>query len=109
MADYLQGVQGVQGTQGVLSAEMLERANRATTPSQRAQVRDEFLAIFYKALLKQAITPAQLGFSEDNNPVISTFGSDLMVERMALELARSKSFSADDLFPPVMEGNAQDR
>lgn len=92
-------LEGIQGYQGMLGAQ--------STPSMRAlvgaagsqKVKEEFLAIFYKELLKQAFKPPKLGIGDEENSLSTTFGSDLLVERIALELARSGAFSTDDLFP----------
>ena len=91
-------LEGIQGYQGMFGAQ--------STPSMQAlagagsqKVKEEFLAIFYKALLKQAFKPPKLGMGDEENSLSTTFGSDLLVERLALELARSGAFSADNLFP----------
>lgn len=101
----LQGVQGMQAAsasqrlrqmQAVLASPQMS----AATIEDRQKVKEEFLAVFYKELLKQAFKPPKLGMDEDDNSLTNAFGSDLMVERMALELAQSGAFSARDLFPP---------
>jgi hypothetical protein len=62
---------------------------------QRKKVEQEFLAIFYKELLKDAFKPPKLNSGENS----ISFASDMMVEQFAKELAQSSSFSGIDLFP----------
>jgi hypothetical protein len=98
----IQGIQGLEETQGLqdLQALMAYRSLGAASEAERSRVKEEFLAIFYKELLKQTFKPPKFGIdNEENNSMTSTFGSDLLVERMALELAQSGAFSAEDLFP----------
>lgn len=109
MDDYLQAVQGQSGMQKVLSAEMLNRAGRAVTLEERQKVKDEFMAIFYKELVKQAMKPDQLFKTEDSSSFSAAFGGDFLAEKMALELARSRSFSGVNIFPEDIEGNIQNR
>jgi hypothetical protein len=85
-------LQGIQGLQGVSGSRVLGAAGRQ-------KVKEEFLAIFYKELLKQAFQPPKLGLEGEDNSLTGSFGSDLLVERLALELARSGAFSAENLFP----------
>lgn len=70
---------------------------------QRQKVTQEFMAIFYKELLKQAFKPPNLTGTDNPNSIGNTFSTDMFVEQMALELARSKSFSANELFPGAIE------
>ena len=96
------GIQGLEDTQGLqdLQALMAYRSLGATSGTERSKVKQEFLAVFYKELLKQAFKPPRFGVdNEENNSMTSTFGSDLLVERLALELAQSGAFSAENLFP----------
>ena len=76
-----------------------ESATYAMMENQK--VKDEFLALFYKELLKQAFKPPQPGLGQETNrsSLLGTFSSDLMLEKLALELAQSKSFRAEQLFP----------
>ena len=83
-AQSMQGWQGVQGIAGEIGKQ---------------KVKEEFLAIFYKELLKQAFTPPDFSVGDEKSSLTSSFGSDLLVERLALELARSGAFSADALLP----------
>ena len=75
----------------------------AYSVSQREKVSQEFMAIFYKELIKQAFKPPNLTGTDNPNSIGNTFSTDMFVEQMALELARSKSFSASELFPGVTE------
>jgi|GEM_PF-1149925 len=101
-------LQGVQGMQAASASQRLRQMQTvlaspqmsAATIEDRQKVKEEFLAVFYKELLKQAFKPPKLGMGEDESSFMSTFGSDIMVEKMALELAQSGAFSARDLFPP---------
>ena len=93
MIQGIQGIQGFQGMQGVIGMQTLLGA------AGRQKVKEEFLAIFYKELLKQAFKPPKLGFESENNNLTGTFASDMLVERLSLELARSGAFSPENLFP----------
>lgn len=57
--------------------------------SGREKVEEEFLAIFYKELLKQVFKP----FEEEKGNFTKTFGREMLVEKLALELAKNQSFS----------------
>jgi len=102
----IQGISGMPGIQGMedtrdLQALMTYRSLGAASEAERSRVKEEFLAVFYKELLKQAFKPPRLGVdNEENNSMTTTFGSDLLVERLALELAQSGAFSAENIFPP---------
>jgi Rod binding domain-containing protein len=88
----IQAMQGVQATQGGQGREKVEQ---------------EFVAIFYKELLKQAFKTPSFGLDESSNSMYSTFGSDMMVEKLALELAKSNAFSAQNIFPADIERNSK--
>ena len=96
----LQSMQSLQGLQDMQDIQtlMTYRSLGASSETERNKVKEEFLAIFYKELLKQAFKPPKLGLEGDDNSLTRTFGSDLLVERLALELARSGAFSAETLF-----------
>ncbi|KPJ69789.1 hypothetical protein AMJ44_02460 [candidate division WOR-1 bacterium DG_54_3] len=97
----LQEMQGMQGIQGMSSMPALLEYQRSMVLGEagRQKVKEEFLAIFYKELLKQAFKAPSLGFANEDNSLTGSFGSDLFVERLALELAKSGAFSAENLFP----------
>lgn len=97
------GIESIHNTQAVFSTRNYEGINNLD-PTVRAKVKDEFLALFYKELLKQAFKPPTLGMgSNENNSFSGVFSTDLMVEKLALELARSQAFSAESLFPSIAE------
>lgn len=62
----------------------------AARSAASAKVKDEFLAIFYKELLKQVFKTPNLSLGEENeqNNSLTSFNSDLMVEQLAQQLAR---------------------
>lgn len=99
----IQGIQGTHAYQQIINAQMLERAGQATTYTERQKIKDEFLAIFYKEILKQAFKPPKLGMSENDNSVMGMFSADVLLNQMALELAQSNAFSADNFFPALSE------
>ena len=92
-------IEGIQGYQNIGIPEY----QRGYPVGQRQKVVQEFMAIFYKELLKQSFKPPNLTGSDNPNSIGNTFSTDMFVEQMALELARSKSFSASELFPGVTE------
>lgn len=97
MFDAINGIGGSSTLQGMQSM----REMQALLGSQGKQkVKEEFLAIFYKELLKQSFKPPKLSIGNEDNSLTRTFGSDMLVERLALELARSGAFSTENLFPP---------
>jgi Rod binding domain-containing protein len=84
-------------------AQNYQQAGLSNTPAAQ-QVKTEFMAIFYKELLKQSFqSPSlSLGGDDDNNPSpVKLFASDILVEKLAMELARNGAISADQLFPAV--------
>jgi len=97
----VQGIESINNMQSMLALRNYQGVNNLT-PQAREKVKEEFLALFYKELLKQAFKPPNLGWGDENNTSFSsTFGSDLMVEKLAVELAQSKTFSAANLFPTI--------
>jgi hypothetical protein len=66
-------------------------SNRDSLSSTEAK--EEFLTIFYKELLRQVFKAPDLSIGgEEENRVMNFFGSDLMVEQLARQLARKGSF-----------------
>ncbi|MDI6731486.1 MAG: hypothetical protein QME05_02755 [Candidatus Margulisbacteria bacterium] len=62
----------------------------------RQKVQEEFLAIFYKELLKHAFKPSKMGLTdEDNNSLTATYGSDIMLNQLSEELVKNKALSGD--------------
>jgi Rod binding domain-containing protein len=76
---------------------------QASEYSARQKVQQEFMAIFYKELLKQSFKTPTFGLEENNSSFMSTFGSDMLIDKLALELARSQAFSAANVFPSALE------
>ena len=85
----IQGIENLQNLEQMKALVELQRSSQID-PRVASKVKEEFMALFYKEILKQAFKPPTSGFN--------TFTSDLLVEKLALELARSKSFSAEQLF-----------
>lgn len=77
----------------------------AARSAAAAKVKDEFMAIFYKELLKQVFKGPDLSMGEEKdnaNNFVSSFNSDLMVEQMA-QLMVQKSFTNLPNFLPLEE------
>jgi len=86
--------------QSIIDAKLLQRADQATTMTERQKVKDEFLALFYKEILKQAFdSPSFSTYGEEENSMSAMFTSDIMVGKMAEQLVKSKAFSAENFFP----------
>ena len=69
---------------------------RAVQSGQQTS-KDQFLAMFYKEILKQTIKPTTLGFSDEpSNAALSTYGTDVLLERLAIQLADDQG--ADSIF-----------
>lgn len=100
-------VEGIQAYQNLRMSEYqntgLVDYQMPISVSQKEKVTQEFMAIFYKELLKQAFKPPNLSGSKNQDSIGNTFGTDMFVEQMALELAQSKQFSASQLFPGAIE------
>lgn len=62
----------------------------AARTAASAKVKDEFLAIFYKEILKQVFKTPDLTLGEENEQknLLTSFNSDLMIEHLAQQLAR---------------------
>ncbi|MBU1026514.1 MAG: hypothetical protein KKA31_02170 [Candidatus Margulisbacteria bacterium] len=105
MLNAVQAISGYSGADSVsdsLSMRILESYQSsgaaATTDKQKAQ--EQFLAIFYKEILKQTFKAPSFSISKDEDASLSkVFSSDLMVEQMAIELAKNGAFSAQDIMP----------
>ncbi len=92
-------IEGIQG----YSNQYPIQTQAAYGAAQKQQVTQEFMAIFYKELLKQAFKPPNLSGTNNPKSIGNTFSTDMFVEQVALELAQSKSFSANELFPGAIE------
>ena len=95
----IQGIENLQNLEQMKALVELQRSNQID-PRVASKVKEEFMALFYKEILKQAFKPPTAGLGEEGeeNGMLGAFSSDLLVEKLALELARSKSFSAEQLF-----------
>ncbi|MGB9613667.1 MAG: hypothetical protein ACPL4K_05815 [Candidatus Margulisiibacteriota bacterium] len=64
---------------------------------ESSKVKEEFLAIFYKEILKQVFKSPDLRLGDNEQKsmdLVGSFGSDLMIDQLARELARKGSFDA---------------
>jgi Rod binding domain-containing protein len=70
-------------------------AARNASGANAAKVKEEFAALFYKEMLKQAFKAPDLsmGDEESGQSGFSAINTDLMIERLASELAKKGSFS----------------
>jgi hypothetical protein len=96
----------VEGINGIPPAKQIDFQGGlplvAPARNYRSQAKDEFMAIFYKEILKQALKPPKFGIDEEDISFgSSTMVSDYMFEQMAMELAQAESFSADNFMPQV--------
>ncbi|PIS29993.1 hypothetical protein COT42_03875 [Candidatus Saganbacteria bacterium CG08_land_8_20_14_0_20_45_16] len=84
---------------GISSATLLQKARELSKQADKEKAKEEFLALFYKELLKQVFKPQDFGFGEEKNSTTAVFSSDLLVGQLALELARSRALSAAQVLP----------
>ena len=104
----------------VSGANQIKALNPLTgvAPAARAaannKVRDEFLTIFYKELLKQVFKAPNFnptGNSEENGQVNefnfgTAFGQDLMLDQLAEQLVKNAKLNAQLIAPTeIPEGN----
>jgi hypothetical protein len=72
------------------------QAVSALVPTRAMLARKEFMTIFYKELLKQVFAAPNLsvGEEEENNPnsYFSSINSDILVEKLAGELAQKATY-----------------
>lgn len=68
-------------------------------PLSDEKVKQEFLAIFYKELLKKAFKAPNFGGNNDKNSLTTLYASDLMINKLAMQLAASKGYASDDIMP----------
>lgn len=88
MIDSIQALQKLQGNYQAVSSN----------PAVAQQVKEEFLAIFYRELLKQSFQPPTLSSGGDNSSGLAgSIVSDMYIDKMAQELAQSGSLSLDNL------------
>jgi Rod binding domain-containing protein len=89
----IEGIDGLQATPGY--GKITQSINQ-----NPQKVKEEFLAIFYKEILKQAFSGPDLSLNgEEDSSANKIFTKDLLVEKLAQELAQRGAFSANDLFP----------
>ncbi len=65
----------------------------AGTSALNTKTGEEFLTIFYKEMLKQAIKPPSMTYDPDNqdgNSLFSDLNTDIMVEQFAKELVKQQ-------------------
>ena len=98
----IESIEGIgQGTQfdGIIA-----QARRANTPEEKDAVKDKFMTLFYKEILKQVYKAPALGLDgEAEQNTYSAFSSDMMIDQMAMELAQKGSFSMDNVFPGAIK------
>jgi len=76
---------GVSEAAKLQAIQQFEAAEKITDE----QVKEEFLTLFYKEMLKQNFKAPNLSVGEkDNNSFSSMFSSEIMVNKIAGELAR---------------------
>ena len=79
----------------------------AAQAARSSKVSEEFLTIFYKEMLKEAIKSPDLSFNGDkdqnNNSFFASFNHDVMIEQFAKQLAKDQLSAPGWL--PVREGN----
>ena len=95
----------VDGIENIQSRRIVDgyQVMPASDFNRRQQVQQEFMAIFYKELLKQSFKTPTFGLEESNSSFMSTFGSDMLVDKLAMELAQSQNFKAANVFPSALE------
>lgn len=99
MVEAIGSVQGL-GDQGIRISE--DQRIRVAEDQRAQQVKEEFLALFYKELLKQAFKPSSLGFSDENNSISQVFGPEVLIDKMAREMVKNQSF--EQIMPAVQRG-----
>ena len=95
-------IQPIDNFQTMMALKGYQGAERVQSRQEQV-AKKEFLAIFYKELLRQSFQPAKSAWGglagENNNSALTAFGNDIMLEKMAQHLASSnQAFSPDQLF-----------
>ncbi|MFH1541848.1 MAG: hypothetical protein ABIE84_02015 [bacterium] len=70
---------------------------RSTEYERNTQTEQEFLAIFYKELLKQTFKTPDFGIGEEGNTPAKNLASEILIDKLSLELARKGSFTPDQI------------
>lgn len=88
-------MESISGISGMTDLGQMQVMLEAARQSGQTKVQEEFMAVFYKELLKQAFTTPSFSIDdeEENNTFKSSFTNDLMVDKLALEMARRQAFS----------------
>jgi Rod binding domain-containing protein len=77
------------------AANRLDQLLPAARAARNEKVTEEFLAIFYKEMLKSAIKSPDLTFGndeeKDNNSVFSSLNQDVLIEQFAKQLAKNQA------------------
>jgi Rod binding domain-containing protein len=73
----------------IRTSGLMQRAAIARSPEEKQQIKEEFLAIFYKEMLKQSIKPPNFSGEENKNSVGAAFTADILLEQMAIKLSES--------------------
>ena len=95
----IEGIQPVN-MQNVLAVKNYQSVGSLGKAGEQ-RVKEEFLALFYKEIFKQAFETPELGVwkNEGSSSYSRAVSSDMMAEWMAMKMASSKAFSVDSLFP----------
>jgi len=105
----LEGI-NADNTEALLALQKYQ-ATAADNIQVRQKVQEQFLAIFYKELLKQAFNPSKLGLTDENeSSLTATYGSDIMLSKLSEELVKNKALSQgllDSLLPKDANSQSQ--
>lgn len=96
-------IEGINGNQVLRQIDFQATPLPQVSPgaNHRSEAEDEFMAIFYKEILKQALKPPKFSIDEESDSFGSSIVSDYMMDQMAMELAQTKSFAAENFIPQV--------
>ncbi len=109
MFDLIQAISGYSGTDNVSDSLSMRivgsyQASGAAATDDRQKAQEQFLAIFYKEILKQTFKAPNFSLNKDEDQSLSrVFSSDLMVEQMAIELAKNGAFSVQNIMPANLQ------
>lgn len=92
----------IENIQPLSAAQASAQQSVSVNAAVAQQVKEEFLALFYRELLKQSFQAPSLSINgeEDTNNLPRQLSSDIFVEHMAQELAKSGAISLDQVLPP---------
>ncbi len=78
----------LDGISNAAKAQAMQQFNAADNITDE-QAKEEFLTLFYKEMLKQSFKAPRLSMADENNTSFSSmFSSEIMVNKIAGELAR---------------------